>query len=208
MVKVSFRLSEVPWTPAGMPAGQVRSSPRLLPATLRASSETGRQRFGSLRSPMAMNGKLTWHGQPLAVYRSIFGNPATGFVRYEDSKEFFFMQQAEARAEAARDKRKCEDEPKPEVKKVSTGKTDAMLAECSSPEIKFFGKNRLKKMNPPDSGSSAYTEDSPVPNLHHPDFIKKALPPSPAPSMRTAVYSDGESPASSSAGSSAGSVEM
>ena len=114
------------------------------------------------------------------------------------------MQQAEARAEAARDKRKREDEPKPEVKKVSTGKTDAMLAGLGSPEIKFFGKNRLKKMYEPGSGSSAYTEDSPVPNLHHPDFIKKALP-SPAPSMHTAVYSDGDSPTSSSAGSSAGS---
>ena len=119
------------------------------------------------------------------------------------------MQQAEARAEAARDKRKREDEPKPEVKKVSTGKTDAMLAECSSPEIKFFGKNRLKKMYEPGSGSSAYTEDSPVPNLHHPDYIKKdeKVLPSPVPSMHTAVYSDGDSPASS-AGSSAGSAEV
>ena len=51
------------------------------------------------------------------------------------------MRQAEACAEAARDKRKREDEPKPEVKKVSTGKTDAMLAGLGSPEINFFGKN-------------------------------------------------------------------
>ena len=87
------------------------------------------------------------------------------------------MQQAEARAEAARDKRKREDQPKPEVKKVSTGKTDAMLAECSSPEITFFGKNRLKKMYEPGSGSSAYTKDSPVPNLHHPDSRHGFTPP-------------------------------
>ena len=117
--------------------------------------------------------------------------------------------QAEARAEAAaRDKRKREDEPK--VKTVSTGKTDVLLAGLSSPETSFFTKKKLKEMYPPDSGSSAYTVDSPVPNLHHPDFIKedKKPLPSPVPSMHTAVYSDGDSPASSSSGSSAGSAEV
>ena len=109
---------------------------------------------------------------------------------------------------AARDKRKHEDQPK--VKTVSTGKTDALLAGLSSPETSFFTKKKLKEMYPPDSGSSAYTVDSPVPNLHHPDFIKedKKPLPSPAPSMHTAVYSDGDSPASSSSGSSAGSAEV
>ena len=65
-------------------------------------------------------------------------------------------------------------------------------------------------MYPPDSGSSAYTEDSPIPNLHHPDYIKKdeKVLPSPVPSMHTAVFSDGDSPASSSSDSSAGSAEI
>ena len=34
--------------------------------------------------------------------------------------------------------------------------------------------NQLKKMYAPDTGSSAYTEDSPV-NLHHPDYQKKTM---------------------------------
>ena len=112
---------------------------------------------------------------------------------------------------AARDKRKHEDQPK--VKTVSTGKTDALLAGLSSPETSFFTKKKLKEMYPPDSGSSAYTVDSPVPKTSTTPTssrrtrTKKPLP-SPAPSMHTAVYSDGDSPASSSSGSSAGSAEV
>jgi hypothetical protein len=145
-------------------------------------------------------------GQTLKTYVSVYEKD---FAESQAESPAVKPSGAEAHTEAAaRDKRKREDEPK--VKTVSTGKTDAMLAECGSPEINFFGKKRLKQIYPPDSGSSAYTEDSPVPNLHHPDFIKKDEKPlpSPAPSMHMAVFSDGDSPASSSAGSSAGSAEV
>ena len=49
-----------------------------------------------------------------------------------------------------------------------------MLEEAGSPQVAFFGVNQLKKMYTPDTGSSAYTEDSPV-NLHHPDYQKKTM---------------------------------
>ena len=60
------------------------------------------------------------------------------------------------------------------VKKESTGKTARMLEEAGSPQVAFFGVNQLKKMYTPDTGSSAYTEDSPV-NLHHPDYQEKTM---------------------------------
>ena len=152
--------------------------------------------------PTKLTAPGAFAGQTLKTYVSAF------------EKGFAESQQAEARAEAAGAKRKAENDPKEEeakVKKVSTGRTAAMLAEngLGSPEINVFGMRRLKKMYPPDSGSSAYTEDSPIPNLHHPDYIKKdeKVLPSPVPSMHTAVFSDGDSPASS-AGSSAGSAEV
>ena len=68
-----------------------------------------------------------------------------------------------------------EEPPKKVAKVVSTGKTAKMLGEvATTPEREFFGVNLLKKMNPPGTGSSAYTDADPV-NLHHPDFIKKEL---------------------------------
>ena len=48
------------------------------------------------------------------------------------------------------------------------------LQEAGSPQVAFFGVNQLKKMYTPDTGSSAYTEDSPV-NLHHPDYQEKTM---------------------------------
>ena len=46
--------------------------------------------------------------------------------------------------------------------------------EVADPSVTSHGVNLLKKMNPPGTGSSAYTDADPV-NLHHPDFIKKEL---------------------------------
>ena len=60
----------------------------------------------------------------------------------------------------------------PKMKTESTGKTQRMLATLSSPERNFFPESQLKRMRPPGSGSSSYTE-APPPNLHHPD-VKKA----------------------------------
>ena len=59
----------------------------------------------------------------------------------------------------------------PNKKYKSTGKTARMLHEISSEEREFFGVDLLKKIYEPGTGSSAYTENSPV-NLHHPDYQK------------------------------------
>ena len=62
------------------------------------------------------------------------------------------------------------------MKTESTGKTQRMMATLSSPARNFFPESQLKRMYPPDSGSSSYTEPSP-PNLHHPDVKKSKKEP-------------------------------
>ena len=62
------------------------------------------------------------------------------------------------------------------MKTRSTGKTARMMEEVGSPANRFFPKRQLKKMYPPGSSSSAYTEDSPLPNLHHPDYKRGKKP--------------------------------
>ena len=60
-------------------------------------------------------------------------------------------------------------------KTKSTGKTARMLQEFREGELEFFGLPMLKKMYEPGTGSSAYTENSPV-NLHHADYQKSKKP--------------------------------
>ena len=61
-------------------------------------------------------------------------------------------------------------------KTKSTGKTARMLQEFRHGELEFFGLRMLKRMYEPGTGSSAYTEDSPPVNLHHPDYQKSKKP--------------------------------